>query len=641
MAIVCRQCGKNNADRVEFCVNPECGAYLGWDIRQTGSLPAVGRPGQPAGPAPPVGHTQTAAATVTLPETVLAVQPGEAATTTATVFNGGSQVEQFAMSVLGPTAAWATVEPTTLRIFPAGQAQCTVRFAPPREATTPPGPASFTVQAASTLHPGLEATANGWLDVGIFREVTAVLVPQQSSGRGRTRHRIDITNAGNVTEPVRLEASDAAGKFHFGVPAGELALRPGKHSVPVPVRPPARWLGQPTQHPFTVTVTPRPALAPIRLDGSRELVPLIAGWLPKAGVALVGIAAVVAALALLPGWLPGREVGGDPTAQASPPGPTASQGTPTATPTVPKETPTPTPTAAPPPPAPTTQTIVVDAEGNKSRGSRGTEVTRKGPGEWEVTFDSDMRNCAYVATVGDAASEVVSTPGLVFTASGQDSDNGVYVVTVTPNGKVSDFPFHLVTRCGTQGPWVVSDNAGNMNRGNGVKEFRHVETGEWEITFDDDMTTCVYVASIGDPGKVPVTELGLVFTASGRDSANGVRVQTMNRDGAPTDFPFHLQIVCPKDRGRWVVTDNEGRQRRGTAEDFRHVGRGQWEVDFNQNVRGCTHLATVGDPGSGTVDDPGLVFTSNRRDSGKGVFVETKNLGGGLQDFPFHLRTVC
>src|SRR5262249_56222116 len=141
------------------------------------------------------------------------------------------------------------------------------------EVRAPAGRAWFTVQASSTLHPGLLARANGTLDIGELREVTAVLVPQETSGRGRTKHRVDITNAGNVVEPVRVEASDATGKIHFGVPAGELTLSPGKHPLTGPGRPPPPWLRQPPQAPFPLTPPPPPPPPPTRPHRSPPLRP--------------------------------------------------------------------------------------------------------------------------------------------------------------------------------------------------------------------------------------------------------------------------------------------------------------------------------------------------------------------------------
>jgi hypothetical protein len=50
---------------------------------------------------------------------------------------------------------------------------------------------------------------------------------------------------------------------------------------------------------------------------------------------------------------------------------------------------------------------------------------------------------------------------------------------------------------------------------------------------------------------------------------------------------------------------------------------------------------TIGDPADGLVFSPGLVFTAAEPLNASGVYVETRNLGGGLSDFPFHLAVNC
>jgi len=294
MAIVCRQCGRGNADGSRFCANPECGAYLDWDQRSAVQPGPAAGGGEPR-PAP---DTQLAAASCTLAQAALSATPGETAGSTVTVHNGGSQVEQFAVAVLGPAAGWASVEPATLTVYPGERAQCAVRFTPPRLPGTAPGRAWFTVRATSLLHPGLSASANGTLEVGPFRELAATLNPQGSTGRWRTVHTVDLANTGNVVEPVRLQAGDPSGRLRIGVPAGEIPLPPGTHRIDVPVRPHLRLLGRPQRHPFQLTVTPRPPMPPIRLDGGREAVPLVPGWVPAVAgaLAVVGAAALAAVL---------------------------------------------------------------------------------------------------------------------------------------------------------------------------------------------------------------------------------------------------------------------------------------------------------------------------------------------------------
>jgi hypothetical protein len=358
MAIVCRQCGRHNVDGAQFCANPECGAYLPW----------VGPANPPTQPAPvsggavprrqPIGDAQSAAASLTLSDATLAATPGESATTTATIHNGGTQVEQFALRVEGPTAPWATVEPSALTVYPNSRAEATIRLAPPRLSSTAPGRAPFTVRAASVLHPGLNVGAVGTLAVGSFRGVAATITPQGTSGRWKTVHGVEVVNTGNVVEPVSLRAGDPGGKLHFAVPGGELPLPPGRHLVNVPVRPILKIFGKPVQYPFQVTVTPRPQVPPIRLDANREAVPLIAGWIAKAVTAVVLLG--VAALALT---LVGPKLGifnasatasASPTAGATTGGPSIAVVPPPPSPSPAGASPTPPPSKSPPP-SPTPQ----------------------------------------------------------------------------------------------------------------------------------------------------------------------------------------------------------------------------------------------------------------------------------------------
>ncbi len=74
---------------------------------------------------------------------------------------------------------------------------------------------------------------------------------------------------------------------------------------------------------------------------------------------------------------------------------------------------------------------------------------------------------------------------------------------------------------------------------------------------------------------------------------------------------------------------------------FTHLGTGRYEATFNQNVANCTYVATIADPGNALVYNPGLVFTAGGHNSTNGVYIETKNLGGGLADYPFQLQVAC
>lgn len=67
------------------------------------------------------------------------------------------------------------------------------------------------------------------------------------------------------------------------------------------------------------------------------------------------------------------------------------------------------------------------------------------------------------------------------------------------------------------------------------------------------------------------------------------------------------------------------------------LGVGAYEVSFAADVTACAYVATTVNVYSQAVQ----VFTAGGHVSGAGVYVETKNQGGGLTDAPFHLVVDC
>ena len=68
-----------------------------------------------------------------------------------------------------------------------------------------------------------------------------------------------------------------------------------------------------------------------------------------------------------------------------------------------------------------------------------------------------------------------------------------------------------------------------------------------------------------------------------------------------------------------------------------YLGIGQREVTFTTNVENCSYVATTANAHSQAL----VVFTAGGHLSNNGVFIETKNQGGGLTDGPFHLLVTC
>src|SRR6516165_4377030 len=68
-----------------------------------------------------------------------------------------------------------------------------------------------------------------------------------------------------------------------------------------------------------------------------------------------------------------------------------------------------------------------------------------------------------------------------------------------------------------------------------------------------------------------------------------------------------------------------------------HIGTGRYEVTFSTNVQSCAYVATTINAASQALQ----VFTAGGHLSTDGVYVETKNQGGGLTDGPFNLVVDC
>jgi hypothetical protein len=68
-----------------------------------------------------------------------------------------------------------------------------------------------------------------------------------------------------------------------------------------------------------------------------------------------------------------------------------------------------------------------------------------------------------------------------------------------------------------------------------------------------------------------------------------------------------------------------------------HIGTGRYEVTFSADVRQCAYVATTINAYSQALQ----VFTAGGHLSADGVYVETKNQGGGLTDGPFNLVVDC
>jgi hypothetical protein len=75
----------------------------------------------------------------------------------------------------------------------------------------------------------------------------------------------------------------------------------------------------------------------------------------------------------------------------------------------------------------------------------------------------------------------------------------------------------------------------------------------------------------------------------------------------------------------------------GGVNNVTHFSSGRYEITFVTDVSGCAYAATTENAYSQSIQ----VYTAGGHLGAEGVFVETKNQGGGLMDGPFDLVVDC
>jgi len=91
--------------------------------------------------------------------------------------------------------------------------------------------------------------------------------------------------------------------------------------------------------------------------------------------------------------------------------------------------------------------------------------------------------------------------------------------------------------------WAVVTATGSVARNNGVTSATQLATGDFQVVFNRDVTTCAYAATLGSPDATdPVA--GEVGVAQRAGNAGAVRVVTRDSGGTPADRAFHLTVTC-------------------------------------------------------------------------------------------------
>ncbi|MFF7012084.1 hydrolytic protein [Streptomyces fimicarius] len=233
----------------------------------------------------------------------MTVSPGGTATTTLTVRNDGDIVEAYTLEVVGDCAAWSTVEPARVSLYPGTSETVTLTFAPPRSHEVRAGETPLAVRVLPAERPESVVVPESTVTVEPFHELRTELEPRRRRGWLGARFRTAVQNRGNTPVDVALAAKQAGEDLRLAFTPDKKRLEPGE-SAEVRLKVRARkliWFGEPVTWPFEVTATEgAEGKAEDELPGGSEplpgefaQIPVLPKWL------LIVLAAL---LALLLAW---------------------------------------------------------------------------------------------------------------------------------------------------------------------------------------------------------------------------------------------------------------------------------------------------------------------------------------------------
>jgi hypothetical protein len=251
----------------------------------------------------------------------MSVAPGDSVTTELRVANNGHVVDEFTVQPLGDGADWIESIPPSVSLFPGADEIVTIRFAPPREPGTVPGPTPFALKVLSREDPTGSIVEEGVIDVGAFDERSIELHPMTVTGRFGARYELAVDNRGNQAIEVALAASDPQAACDYRFADAFVLVEPGSAVFTrLKVKPRVRiWKGASAPHQFQVLASnaltsiadtddlpppgspetatePRPAVAddlhaPIMAPGTYVQQAILPPWILKA--VLLTIAAII------------------------------------------------------------------------------------------------------------------------------------------------------------------------------------------------------------------------------------------------------------------------------------------------------------------------------------------------------------
>jgi hypothetical protein len=126
--------------------------------------------------------------------------------------------------------------------------------------------------------------------------------------------------------------------------------------------------------------------------------------------------------------------------------------------------------------------------------------------------------------------------------TGRDLRSSTVGGRAVKESSLSTVPAALVAEGTTH--FAVVNAAGQQVRARGTTSSARTAEGRYQVIFNRDVRGCAYYATVGGPTAAVPPGNGLVSVSSLASNVNGVDITTENQNGANTNKPFHLLVLC-------------------------------------------------------------------------------------------------
>lgn len=311
----------------------------------------TGAPAPYASPAVPAAQPlqESGRIRVSVEQEEATLTPGQPAVIKVTLANTGTTVDHLTLVVEGVPKPWIQGPAREVQLNPGQQETTTLTIQVPRQSNSRAGMYPVMLRALSRENPGDSGSVFVRWTVTPFVTETLALRPTRVRARRTAHYSMVVQNDGNAPVQYTFAGEDPEARLQYQFAQPVVSVNPGtSQPVPLTVRAPWKFSGQPEMRDFRINSRPSHGGSPQVTAGQLAHISLLPGWLPPPVLAMLVAGALVLVSLFATGVLPGAlaNIGApSPTAttSSSANGGGGGGGSATATP-APTMTPAPTPT---------------------------------------------------------------------------------------------------------------------------------------------------------------------------------------------------------------------------------------------------------------------------------------------------------